>query len=177
MPGRRQSSSRLDARLAEALAAATRGDRDAASAALEAYAERGRDDRRGRMRSIPALAAQVESALEHHVAVLTAVAEGLAAKGNDTAAAAVGENIDRAIAHSAAVLDTLASRRRQPRPGHRRGSGSRRRDAERWRERRRRRAGAGGAGPAETPRGNGGGGGGGAGGAAVEPHADDGPDR
>jgi hypothetical protein len=159
----------LDARLGEAIAAATRGDRDAAAAALEAYAETAEDARANALD--PGVAAQVESALEHHVAVLTAVADGLAAKGNDTAANAIGENIQRAIAHSATVLDTLANHQGGPDEGNGNGSGGGNANG----------GGTGtvggggnggGGGPAETPRGNGGGaagGGGGAGGTSSDP--------
>jgi hypothetical protein len=99
---------RLDARLGEALAAATRGDRDAAAAALEAYAQAAEDAQANA--TDPAVRAEVEAALARHVTVLTAVAAGLTDKGNDTAAGAIGENIARAIAHNAAVIDNLADR-------------------------------------------------------------------
>jgi hypothetical protein len=150
----------LDARLGEALAAATRGDRDAVAASLEAYAEAAEDARANA--TDPAVEATVEAALENHVAVLTAVADGLAAKGNDSAAEAIGENITRALLHNAAVLDTLANRHDgtggtdnaggtgagTPSGDHGNGPAVTPRPA------------AGGNGPAETPRGNGTGGGG-----------------
>jgi hypothetical protein len=98
---------RLDARLGEALAAATRGDRDAAAAALEAYAEAAEDARANA--SDPALVAKVETALGRHVTVLTAVSDGLLDKGNDTAADSIAQNIARAIAHNAAVIDVLTN--------------------------------------------------------------------
>jgi len=159
----------LDARLGEALAAATRGDRDAAAAALEAYAEAAEDARANALD--PGVAAQVESALEHHLAVLTAVADGLAAKGNDTAADAIGENIERAIAHSAAVLDTLANHQGEPAQGGGAGQGNGNGSGDGNANSGGNGTGSGsgsgsGAGPAETPGGNGGGaaGGGAAGG-------------
>ena len=160
----------LDARLGEALAAATRGDRDAAAAALEAYAEAAEDARANALD--PGVAAQVESALEHHVAVLTAVADGLAAKGNDTAADAIGENIERAIAHSAAVLDTLADHQGGPGQGSGAGQGNGTGGGNANGGGSGGPAATAGGGPAETPRGNGGdaaGGGGGAGGTTSHP--------
>ena len=160
----------LNARLGEALAAATRGDRDAAAAALEAYAEAAEDANANA--SDPAVEATVETALENHVAVLTAVADGLAAKGNDSAAAAIGENITRALAHDAAVLDRLANRHDgaggkgnaggsgagTPSGGNGNGSAATPGPA------------GGGTGPAKTPRGNGNGNGkGNGGGGATAP--------
>lgn len=97
---------RLDALLGEALAAATRGDRNALAAALEAYAQAAEDAQANAVD--PAMQARVEAALERHVAVLTAVADGLTDKGNDTAAGAIEANIARAIAHNTTVIGNLA---------------------------------------------------------------------
>jgi hypothetical protein len=97
---------RLDARLGEALSAASRADGPAVAAALDAYRQiadaavigSAGDD---------ALEARVGQALDRHQAVLTAVAATLAARGNTTAAAAVGASIQRAIEHNAAVIEVI----------------------------------------------------------------------
>jgi hypothetical protein len=99
---------RLDTRLAEALSAAASGDRDAVAAALEAYAQIA-DDANAAGASDSSLLAKVEEALAQHQAVLTALAARLADKGNSTAADAIENNIQRAIEHNAAVLQTLAT--------------------------------------------------------------------
>jgi hypothetical protein len=99
---------RMDARLAEALTAAASGDRGAVFAALDAYAQIA-EDANVTSASDATLLAKVEAALSQHQAVLTAVAARLADKGNDTAVDAIQLNIQRAIEHNAAVLQTLAT--------------------------------------------------------------------
>ena len=94
---------RLDARLAEVLSAATRGDRGAVAAALDAYSQIA-DEATAQTTGNPELEALVSEALDQHRDILTAVAARLADKGNLTAAEAIGTNIQRAIEHSAAVM-------------------------------------------------------------------------
>jgi len=96
---------RLDTRVGEVLAAATRGDGGAVAAALDAYDQTAQDATASSAAS-PDLQARVEAALSRHQAVLTAVAAGLADKGNDTAANAIERNIQRSIERNAAkILD------------------------------------------------------------------------
>jgi hypothetical protein len=99
---------RLDARLAEAMGAAVRGDSDAVSAALGAYRQIA-DDAIAEAAGDGVLETRVQTALERHVAVLTAVRDSLEAKGNTTAANAVETAIQRAIEHNAAVVAGLAN--------------------------------------------------------------------
>ena len=97
---------RLDARLAEAIAAAARGDAGAVAAAMDAYA-RIADDAVIASTDDAGLEAVVAAALDKHGVVLAAVAAGLEGKGNDRAAAAVGDSILRAIAHNQVVVDRI----------------------------------------------------------------------
>lgn len=99
---------RLDARIHEALDAANVGDRAAVAAALDAYATIA-DDATAASGDDETLEARVEQALARHQAVLSALVAGLTDKGNDTAASAIERNLERAIAHNAAVLDQLSS--------------------------------------------------------------------
>ncbi|HEY3162965.1 MAG TPA: hypothetical protein VGJ71_01325 [Candidatus Limnocylindrales bacterium] len=99
---------RLEARLFEAAAAASRGDARAAQAALDAYGQIA-DEIVASANADPALALVVTNALDKHRAILAVVAASLAAKGNDTAAVALEAAIQRAITHSQAVIDTLGS--------------------------------------------------------------------
>jgi hypothetical protein len=99
---------RLDARLAEAMGAAVRGDSDAVSAALGAYRQIA-DDAIAEAAGDGVLETRVQTALERHVAVLTAVSDSLEAKGNTTAANAVETAIQRTIEHNAAVVAGLAN--------------------------------------------------------------------
>ena len=103
---------RLDDRISEALAAANAGNRGALAAALDAYVAIA-EDARASTNAETTLLARVEQALARHQAVLTALAAGLGAKGNDTAADAIERNVQRAIDHNAAVLQTIGG------PGHR----------------------------------------------------------
>ena len=100
---------RLDARLAEASAAATRGDSGAVQAALDAYRQIA-DDTLAATAGDPTLEALVAAALDKDRVVLGAVAASLADKGNDAAAAAVEASIERAIAHNQAVIDRIDAR-------------------------------------------------------------------
>lgn len=99
---------RLDARLADALGGASRGDAGAVQAALDAYRQIADE-------TIAAAAGDIEletvvsAALDRHLAVLGAVASSLADKGNNTAAAAVEASIQRAIDHNQAVVNQLDS--------------------------------------------------------------------
>jgi hypothetical protein len=97
---------RLDARLAEAMAAAARGDAGAVAAAMDAYA-RIADEAVTASAGDTALEAVVAGALGKHGVVLSAVAAGLEGKGNDRAAAAVGDSIERAIARNQDVVDRI----------------------------------------------------------------------
>jgi hypothetical protein len=96
--------SRLDARLFEATAAASRGDAGAVQAALDAYGQIA-DEATAAAIGDPALEAIVAAALDKHLAV-AATLEG---KGYDTTLAAVEESIERAIVHNQAVVDRLDS--------------------------------------------------------------------
>jgi hypothetical protein len=107
---------RLSDRVAEAIDAANDGDANGVAAALDAYAAIA-VDATAASAGDPAQMARVQEALSNHVAVLTAVAAGLTDKGNDTAAAAVERNIERAIAHNAAVLANLAEHQGGPAAG------------------------------------------------------------
>jgi hypothetical protein len=97
---------RLDARLAEAMTGAARGDAGAVAAAMDAYALIA-DEAVTVAAGDDALEAVVAAALDKHGVVLAAVAARLAGKGNDQAAAAVGDSIQRAIVHNQAVVHTL----------------------------------------------------------------------
>jgi hypothetical protein len=114
---------RLDARLADAMGAAARGDSDAVTAALAAYRQIA-DDAISAAGGDQALETKVTAALERHVAVLTAVSEGLEAKGNTTAAAAVETAIERAIEHNASVVAGLANNGGGAGAGSSHGTGS-----------------------------------------------------
>lgn len=102
---------RLDARLADALSAAARGDAPAVAAALAAY-DGIADETCVAAAGNAALESSVAHALGRHRMVLTAVSESLGAKGNATAAAAVETAIERSIEHNAAVIDLMGTRGR-----------------------------------------------------------------
>ena len=99
----------------------------------------------GRTRSIPASQPRSRSALEHHVAVLTAVADGLAAKGNDTAAERdrrehrAGDRPQRGGARHAGEPPGRTRSGERRRSGNGNGSGERERRRERNRRRQRQR--------------------------------------
>lgn len=96
----------LESRLAEVMEAVASGDRAAVVAALAAYrqiAEAAMNDAAGDA----VLEAKVRSALDSHLDVLAAVAEQVAAKGNDQATSAIQANLIRAIQHNDAVIETL----------------------------------------------------------------------
>ena len=97
---------RLDARLFEASAAASRGDVGAVEAALDAYFQIA-DEATAAAIGDSALEDRVAAALDKHLAVLAAVAASLEGKGNDTAVTAVEASIQRAIVHNLAVVDRL----------------------------------------------------------------------
>lgn len=99
---------RLEARVAEILAAAATGDAGAVHAALAAYRQIA-DDAIHATGDDEALQALVAAALERHSTVLAAVAGSLAARGNITAAEAVGASLERAIATNRAVIDRLTA--------------------------------------------------------------------
>ena len=117
-PGARTAAEldRLDARLAEALAGAARGDRAAVAAALEAYNQIA-EETTAMSGGNPELDALIAEALDQHQAVLTAVAARLADKGNTTASEAIERNIERAIQRNAAVMDVLDHSRANPQGG------------------------------------------------------------
>jgi hypothetical protein len=93
---------RLDSRMDEVIAAASRGDRGAVAAALLAYEEIADE-------ALLAAAGDEEAierlrvALDRHLAVLAAVA----AKVPPQAGEAIGRNIDRAIERNGATLDRI----------------------------------------------------------------------
>lgn len=98
----------LDARLAEAMAAAADGDAGAVAAALAAYRAIADDALASASASGDAdLEALVAAALDHHRVVLGAVAERLADQGNAMAAGAVETSIQRAIEHNETVIERL----------------------------------------------------------------------
>lgn len=99
---------RLNDRLAEAGAAAARGDAGAVQAAVEAYRQIA-DEALAGSTGDQALQALVAGALDRHLTVLAGVAAALEGKGNDTAAAAVEASIQRAIDHSQAVVDRVGA--------------------------------------------------------------------
>ena len=99
---------RLDARLAEALNGAAHGDRAAVGAALDAYYVIA-DDVLADSANDPGLEDRVADALDHHVALLTAIADRLADKENLTASDAIERNIQRAIDHNAAVIQSITT--------------------------------------------------------------------
>ena len=107
---------RLDARLAEALAGAARGDRAAVAAALEAYNQIA-EETTAMSGGNPVLDALIAEALDQHLDVLTAVAARLADKGNTTASEAIERNIERAIERNAAVIEVLGHDRANPQDG------------------------------------------------------------
>ncbi len=100
--------SRLDARLADAMNGAARGDAGAVTAALDAYRQIA-DETTAAAAGDLALENIVAAALDQHRAVLTVVASRLEEKGNDTAAQAVEASIRKAIDHNQAVVDRLGS--------------------------------------------------------------------
>ena len=98
----------LDARLAEAMAAAAHDDAGAVAAALAAYRATADDVLVAASASGNAdLEALVAAALDHHRVVLGAVADRLADQGNATAAGAVETAIQRAIEHNETVIERL----------------------------------------------------------------------
>ncbi len=93
---------RLESRMDEVIAAASRGDRAAVSAALLAYEEIA-DEALIAAAGDAAAIERLRVALDRHVAVLQAVA----AKVPPQASEAIGRNIDRAIERSSATLDRI----------------------------------------------------------------------
>ena len=84
------------------IAAARRGDRAAVAAALLAYGEIA-DEALIAAAGDEAAIDRLRIALDHHVAVLQAIA----AKVPSQASEAIGRNIDRAIEHNGATLDRI----------------------------------------------------------------------
>lgn len=99
---------RLDARMADAMAAAARADGGAVQAALDAYAQIA-DEMIAGTAGNPALESIVAAALDRHLAVLDEVGARLADRGNATAAAAIEASIARAVDHNQDVIDRLES--------------------------------------------------------------------
>jgi uncharacterized membrane protein YgcG len=114
---------RMDARVAEAVSGAARGDRMAVSAALDAYFEIA-DDAISGSSGDPDLEARVARALNQHQDVLALVAARLADKGNSTASDAIERNIERAIEHNAAVILNIGSHDNSSGGGGSGGAGS-----------------------------------------------------
>jgi hypothetical protein len=98
--------SRLNDRLGEAVAGAARGDAGAVEAALDAYGQIA-DEAIAAARGDATLEALVAAALDNHRVVLAAVATALEGNGNDTAAAALEDSIQRTIDHNEAVVDRV----------------------------------------------------------------------
>lgn len=99
---------RLDARVAEAMAAAARGDAGAVQAALVAYRQIA-DQALAASVGDDALESVIATALGRHTVVLRAVAGGLAERGNVTAAEAVEASLQRAIEQNQAVIERLVN--------------------------------------------------------------------
>lgn len=97
---------RLDDRISEALSAASTRNLGAVAAALEAYVATA-DDARTSALAEATLVARVQEALGRHQAVLTALLAGLGGNANGSAADAIERNLQRAIEHNAAVLQTI----------------------------------------------------------------------
>jgi uncharacterized membrane protein YgcG len=114
---------RMDARLAEAVSGAARGDRLAVSASLDAYFLIA-DDAIAGSANDPELEARVAKALNQHRDVLALIAERLADKGNTTASDAIERNIERAIEHNATVILNIGSHSGSPGGGGSSGAGS-----------------------------------------------------
>jgi uncharacterized membrane protein YgcG len=114
---------RMDARLAEAVSGAARGDRLAVSASLDAYFLIA-DDAIAGSANDPGLEARVAKALNQHQDVLALIAERLADKGNTTASDAIERNIERAIEHNATVILNIGSHSGSQGGGGSSGAGS-----------------------------------------------------
>lgn len=100
--------SRLDARLADALTAAARGDTGAVAAALTAYGQIA-DDLITASAGIETLEDLVSAALDRHRALLTAVAASLLDGADSAATTALETAILRALEHNAAVVASFAA--------------------------------------------------------------------
>jgi uncharacterized membrane protein YgcG len=97
---------RLDARLADALVAAARGDAGAVQAALDSYRQIA-DDTIAVAAGNATLVGLVADVLDRHILLLSDVAARLSDKGNTTAATAVVASIARAIDHTQAAIVRL----------------------------------------------------------------------
>jgi hypothetical protein len=93
---------RLDARVAEVTIAAEKGDRGAVAAALQSYAEIS-DEALAGAGGDPNQIDRLRAALDHQLAVLTAVAD----KVPDQAQTAIESNIERAIQRNQATIDRI----------------------------------------------------------------------
>ena len=102
---------RLESRMEEVIAAARRGDRAAVTAALLAYEDIA-DEALIAAAGDAAAIERLRIALDHHVAILQAVA----AKVPPQASEAIGRNIDRAIEHNGATLDRIHANPGGPAP-------------------------------------------------------------
>jgi len=102
---------RLESRMEEVIAAARRGDHAAVTAALLAY-ENIADEALIAAAGDAAAIERLRIALDHHVAILQAVA----AKVPSQASEAIGRNIDRAIEHNGATLDRIHANPGGPAP-------------------------------------------------------------
>lgn len=98
---------RLDARLADALAAAARGDTGAVQAALDAYGQIADEMIAAAVGN--ATLESIVAALDKHLVGLGEVASLLDDKGNATGAGAAEASISRAIEHNQDVIDRLES--------------------------------------------------------------------
>jgi hypothetical protein len=102
---------RLESRMEEVIAAASRGDRAAVAAALLAYEEIA-DEALLAAAGDEAATERLRIALDRHLAVLATVA----AKVPPQASEAIGRNIDRAIERSSATLDRIHANPGGPAP-------------------------------------------------------------
>jgi hypothetical protein len=96
---------RLESRMAEIEAAARSGDQSAVAAAIAAYGDIADEALNGAGTDL-SLLDRLKAALDRHLAVLRAVAATAPAQ----AQAAIGRNIDRAVAHNDATLVNIVSR-------------------------------------------------------------------
>jgi hypothetical protein len=110
-PGRRTEAEivRLEARMAEAVAAARNGDQPAVQAALRSYEEIADEALAGAGLVQDALD-RIHAALQRHVAILQAVAAGAPAQAQE----AIEQNVQRAIEKNATVLERIEAASQPP---------------------------------------------------------------
>ncbi len=97
---------RLADRLAEAAAATTAGDLNAANAALDAYAAIVNEATAGAGNDVSA-AATLEKGVQSNIGVLTVLVQRMTERGNDQAAESIQRALERAIEKSDSAVDKL----------------------------------------------------------------------